>query len=120
MNPKKILKVVGIVLINAFTAILLVFIIYRAVKVHQFTPVDTHKVETISSSWDKFDYLTLKDNNFEEHVETFLGNSTVKSQLTDDQKSYLTQEMMMFFRAYSQGSYKAYRDFRTPKGISFV
>jgi len=73
----------------------------------------------LAGEWANYNYLPLTDKSFPDHLKKLMLDSVAHAQLGRDQKSFFLLEQLLFFRAYSEGSYQAYTDFRIPSGFSF-
>jgi hypothetical protein len=80
------------------------------------------QTKALVKKWTNYNYIpiTYDDSSFPDHMKKLVVDSTTESELTKEQKARLILEELIFTRAYSQGTYNAYRAFRIPSGVSFT
>ncbi len=76
-------------------------------------------VGATTSGWSKFDYLSGTNSAFQNRLATLVTNAAGAESLTGGQKAGLTNELLVFFRAYNTGTYDAYKAFRMPSEVPF-
>lgn len=97
-------------------------IIYRAVEKNLLFAKYNSETKELAMRWADYDYIaiTYTNNVFPDSMKRLVLDSISETQLNRDQKAELIREELIFFRAYSMGTYDAYRSFRMPPGVSFV
>ncbi len=75
--------------------------------------------KSLANEWANNTFTPLSDNSFKSSITNLVSQAPGVAVLNGDQKLGLPDELMVFFRAYSEGSYDAYRNFRLPSGIPF-
>lgn len=75
--------------------------------------------KALASLWANNPYIPLANDGFKSNLTNLVSQAGGAGLLDAQQKLSLPDELMVFFRAYHEGSYAAYRAFRLPAGIPF-
>ena len=75
--------------------------------------------KALASEWANNTFTPLAGGVFKTSISNLVSEAPGATMLKEDQRLGLPDELMVFFRAYSEGTYAAYRDFRLPAGIPF-
>jgi len=77
------------------------------------------KANALARDWGKFNYVPIAHENFSNHLRTAVVTPAATERLSHEQKEHLVKSLLLFFRAYSEGTYEAYTAYRFPPGIAF-
>lgn len=94
--------------------------VWREVANHRANVENRKAIAKISAEWTNYEYTPVKDSSFPDRLLRLLITCTSDSGLSREQKSYLLLSLMQFFRAFNDGTYEAYRDFRIPHNFPYT
>ena len=112
-------------LLTASTICLLMLIISR-----KMTPLPSNLVTSkdykitgayVTADWANKEYTLVSEDSFAGGLHRFITNSPEYKSgvLTLDQSGRLEAELEQFFKAYNDGQYASYKNFRFPNGVAY-